>query len=877
MRKLGTLVFIYMISQFTGFSQGIRGKITDENNETLPFATIYVRNLQTGTTSNAEGSYDIKLAPGKYDLVFQFMGYQTQLKVVEIKSGYTNLDVLMQPRVIVLKNVTITTGKEDPAYTIMRKAIAKSKYHTQQIDSSSAKVYIKGSGRVIDVPFFLRNKLKEEGIDSTTAFIQESVSIVKYKRPNTYEERVISIRTQGDNNNSSPNEFINGSFYDPKVAGSISPLSPKAFSYYRFTYLGYFEEQGYLINKIQVIPRASGDDVFVGTIYIVENLWSIHSLDLTTTKLGISFNVKQIYAPIEKIAWLPISHTFKVKGRFFGISFEFNYLATVSEYVITLNPELEIEFTVVDEKIDKELAKEVEAQIEQNPTPKTDISAIQEKLSSGKEITRKDLRKALKDYEKQELEDFDFTDIIENKKFTVDSLAGKSDSVYWASIRPVPLSKYEIKGYHKMDSMEVAENGNSSKDTTSKSSKKKNFNLKDVIIGDSYRFKKSRITLHSPLETIRFNTVEGYNFNYHITYRRYLENRKDLRMGPTFRYSVAREKITGKFDITYRYGERLRRNRLFLEAGRFVSQYNDDEPIHPIVNTITTLVLERNYMKLYEKEFIKVLTEQQIATNLKFNIGVDWEQRNDLRNSSNHKWINRDGEGYTINLPENILLATTSFPEHQALVANLELEYEPWQKFTIENGIKRPVNGLSPVISFQYKKGIDNAFSSDVDYDLIDLGFRYKFQAGIRGKIDLKFHAGTFLNSSKMYFSDYKHFLGNRTPFVTTDPVGSYRMLDYYLYSTPDEYLSTHIHYQFRRFLITQLGLFRKKGLKENFIVNYLYTNESDNYTELGYSIDYIFRVFRLEFITAFQNGRYQEFGIKIGIATNLDDIFDFD
>jgi len=37
---------------------------------------------------------------------------------------------------------------------------------------------------------------------------------------------------------------------------------------------------------------------------------------------------------------------------------------------------------------------------------------------------------------------------------------------------------------------------------------------------------------------------------------------------------------------------------------------------------------------------------------------------------------------------------------------------------------------------------------------------------------------------------NYQHFLGNQTPFVTTDPVGSYRLLDYYRYSTQDNILA---------------------------------------------------------------------------------------
>jgi hypothetical protein len=50
------------------------------------------------------------------------------------------------------RTVTVKAGKEDPAYTIMRKAIAKAKFHTQQIDAYSATVYIKGKGQLTDYP-----------------------------------------------------------------------------------------------------------------------------------------------------------------------------------------------------------------------------------------------------------------------------------------------------------------------------------------------------------------------------------------------------------------------------------------------------------------------------------------------------------------------------------------------------------------------------------------------------------------------------------------------------------------------------------------------------------------------------------------------------
>ncbi|MDV7399646.1 DUF5686 family protein, partial [Arthrospira platensis SPKY1] len=117
-------------------------------------------------------------------------------------------------------------GTEDPAYTVMRKAIAKASYHRQQLDSYEAEVYIKGSGRLKNAPFFLRKTLEKEGIDSSMAFTSESVSRIRYQRPNIFEETVISIYSQGDANDTSPNSYINGSFYEPKIAEAISPLSP---------------------------------------------------------------------------------------------------------------------------------------------------------------------------------------------------------------------------------------------------------------------------------------------------------------------------------------------------------------------------------------------------------------------------------------------------------------------------------------------------------------------------------------------------------------------------------------------------------------------------------------------------------------------------
>jgi hypothetical protein len=100
--------------------------------------------------------------------------------------------------------------------------------------------------------------------------------------------------------------------------------------------------------------------------------------------------------------------------------------------------------------------------------------------------------------------------------------------------------------------------------------------------------------------------------------------------------------------------------------------------------------------------------------------------------------------------------------------------------------------------------------------------------------------------------------------------VGSYRLMDYYLNSTSNEYFSANMHYHFRKFLVTRVPKVRMVGMSENVFVNYLYTPSSQNYTEIGYGLEGILRVFRLEFAAGFRDGQYLENGFRIGLATSV-------
>jgi hypothetical protein len=865
---------ILLLFSFPAFSQGsgIKGVIKAEDGTVLSFATIFVKQTGTGAAANAEGGYEISLSPGRYDLVFQYLGYKTESRTIFVEAAkFIALDITMAQQAIVLQSVTVGDNNEDPAYTIMRKAIAKANYHRNQLDFYSAKVYIKGGWKLVDYPWLAKRALEKEGIEKGRVYITESLSEIKFTRPNKFEERVISIRSDGKDGNTSPNQYINTNFYEPVIAEIITPFSPKAFSYYKFEYLGTFTDRDYTISKIKIIPRSKGDNVVDGTISIVEDWWSIYSLDIHTQKLGIDVQMKSTYAPIDDKAWLPVSHQFKINGKIFGFDFEGKYLATLSDYSIRVNPAIFVEpkkMEVVDEKIQKSEAKAI---VQKNKTskkskPAIDQSKLQERLASGEEITRKELKSLVKEYEKQETKKQKDPDVISETSFKVDSGAYKKDSVYWAKLRPVPLTSEEIKGYEKADSVSVIEQKKEVGDTV-KASKHKGFQVYDILLGDSYRVgKHSNFKIHFPMPG--FNTVEGWNFVYKVSYGTILQdtNKTRITITPAFRYAFARKVASGNIKLSVR----TKANRFDAEGGRYVKQYNADQPILPIVNDITTLFLEKNLMKIYERRYIDLRYRRQVNKFVAVTTTLSWANRHELFNNTDWKLVDRKKIEYTDNRPVNAELLNTGFADHQAFTGMVNVTARPWLKYKIRNDHKFEIEDSSPTLMFEYKKGFSNVLDSDVDFDQVEVGMRHHFKIGVRGIVNFGTRAGMFLNSNKMYFIDYKHFLGNETPFITSDPVGSFRLLDYYAFSTSDKYFTGNVHYQFRKLIATRFPLVRTMGIRENVFVNYLASPTSRNYTEVGYSIDGILRVLRLEAVASFIDGKYYDYGFRIGIATNM-------
>ena len=85
----------------------VSGTVTDaETDQPLPGVTVFVQASNIGTTTDADGAYELSLPPGQRLLLFSFVGYRDQ--EVTVPEGQTTLDVALAPDLLGLDEVVVT-------------------------------------------------------------------------------------------------------------------------------------------------------------------------------------------------------------------------------------------------------------------------------------------------------------------------------------------------------------------------------------------------------------------------------------------------------------------------------------------------------------------------------------------------------------------------------------------------------------------------------------------------------------------------------------------------------------------------------------------------------------------------------------------------
>lgn len=813
-------------------NQKISGKVLDEFGSGLPFTTIYVENTTNGSTSNVDGEFTITLSAGQTRLVFQYVGYQKKIIVVSNHPSSEPLMVQMQVESFNLKEFVISANQEDPAYRVIREAIKKRKEYQNEINAYQCDAYLKGLQAITKKP----DKILGFAItiDSGIVYLSESVSKLSFQRPSKIREEMISSKVSGNNNAFSYNiasdvlfnPYQNLFVYETiSERGFISPIATNALLFYDYELIGTSVDDNLLINKIKVIPKRDNDPVFSGTIYIIEDQWRMHSVDLLLTKANQiefidSIKVKQVYAPVNEHVWTLLSQRFEFNLNAFGFTGFGYFVGAYSNYQVEPN------YILLAEKRGINIPEDQRVTL----------------FSNSKKV---------------------FT----NEILAINDQANKRDSSYWARVRPVPLTKVEKEDYIKGDSLNILHESKPYKDSIDRITNKlsiANLLLSGYVYSNS--FKQKYLRFQSIPQAIQYNTVEGPVIDLRVSYSRRDSRGINHQIIPTLRYGIGNKSFTAHLTGFF-HSDLKSFERFGLSGGKKVAQLNERNPIRPATNTFQTLIFRRNYIKLFDKWFIRPSYRKEITNGILLNASVEYARRSPLQNTSFNSFrLNNESRRFTSNDPINLILENqTSFETHEALISNLSIRFRFGQKYISRPNRKIIVSSIYPDITLSYKKGIE-AFGSDINYDWVNIKVSNSTKLGLFGRINYSVEAGKFLNAKKLTFIDFSHFMGNRSS-ATVFGSDVLQLLDYYNLSTNDQKIEAHYEHHFNGFFINKIPLIRKSKIQMVFSFNYANTPSINGYYEFGASLEHIFKIVRIGYYTGFQNGENNNGGIRFGIG----------
>jgi hypothetical protein len=792
----------------------VSGKVYTEFSMPLPFASVMVKGTTIGTTANSEGKFQLDLPQGTYVLVCQHVGYERRERTITVGSESLVINFVLKELHASMDEVVVRAGGEDPAYAIIRQAIAKRAEHLEETSIFQCSVYIKGLIRLRQFPkTFLGQRVEFEDGDTSgnkIIFLSETIARLDVSGRGKQHVDVISTRVSGQTNGfglASP-QLV--SFYENNVTisrtlnprGFVSPIADNALNFYRYQYEGAFFEEGRQISRIRVIPKRSYEPLFYGTINIIEDSWHIHSVDLFLNKssqLEILDRVQitQLHAPVQGSTWMVTSQTVHPEAKQFGFDAYGYFVTHYSDYQT-------------------------------------------EALAEPKKKDRSFIR-----YEKE---------------------SNKRSLSYWDSIRPQPLLDDELRDFRRKDSLEILKENPAYLDSLDR--RQNRITPVGFILNGQFlqrRSKKLSYSYDPLLKSFGFNTVEGWFMRLGASFTRDLEGRKAITITPVLRYGFGNGHFNPYLSASYRFGQTYI-NRITVSGGQRVFQFNNANPISSFQNTFQTLVNGFNYLKIYESNFLGVNYNRGAGAGLTFEADLQYQARSPLENTDTSTFWGKSSnrENLTPNYPTEI--SNENIPRHEALVATLTVQYRPGTRYielpdrTVNIGSKYPLFALS------YARGLPNLFGSDVEFDRWRFSIEDNINLKLAGELRYKFIAGGFISTARVELPDYQHFNGNRV-LAATPYLNSFQLAPYYDRSNKDDFFAiAHIEHHFNGALTNKIPLIRRANLRLVAGTNTFYTRSDKYYAEFFFGIDNIFKIFRIDYAFAYRDGRYFDNGIKIGI-----------
>ena len=788
----------------------ITGIVKDTSGQPLPYVNIFIENTYKGTTSNEDGYFELNISKtGNHTVVFQFLGYKTLQKKLEISQFPHAIDVVLEEENINLNEVVID-AKENPANQIIKAAIAKRQLHLEKLNAYTADFYSKGIIRIVDAPenFMGQDVGDFDGaLDSTRTgilYLSETMSKIKYLKPELFES-VTASKVSGNSTGISFNSAMDVDFnlYNNTVNINndiISPIADYAFNYYKYKLEGeFYDDEGNLIHKINIIPKRENDRVFSGSIYIVEDTWALYGIDIQVKGSQIqvlpadTIRIRQnlTYDKSED-QWLVRAQTIDFDYSFLGFKGDGSFVANYTNYI--LDPE------------------------------STDRNNKNEILVFEKDANKKEVE-------------------------------------FWNNKRPVPLTTEELKDYIRRDSLETLRSSKTYLDSIDTENNK--FKIINLLTGYSFKnsFKKRSFRISGPLEGVHFNTVQGYNVSLDANFTKRYNNYKNfVSIDGDLNYSVETKRLRGTLGGRYKFNA-INNATAWANFGTKTQQFNRSNPISNLHNDISSLFFENNFMKIYDKQFAEIGYAQELFNGLRFSSQIAYENRKVLFNTSDEVINPQDNIKYTSNNPlAPNDFGSAPFTNHDLILLDLGIGIRFGEKYMSYPDLKFNIsNSDYPQLYFNYSKGF-SASVSDYNFDHFNVRLRQNINFKTTGILKYNLSTGTFFENKDLAFTDYKHFNGNLTHVNTKgNYLSSFKNMGYYDFSTSNNYFEYHLEHNFKGYILGKIPWVNTLNLNLVIGAHGIGIKNESPYKEFNIGLGNIgwkkYRFLRVDYVRSYVNG----------------------
>jgi hypothetical protein len=814
------------------FSQVFKGRVTAQEGEPVPYATLYIHETSMGFTTDDQGYFHAVLKPGKYTCEISSLGYTRQLLPIDLTKDLEK-DIVLSERVYPLREVSITKNHEDLAYAVMRQAIARAPYYRSFVRSYTAGTYLKGTGKVNHVPvlFKITKSSREEAKKYLgRLFVLEEQRRVTFTAPNTWKNEVKAYTNSFPDEMRISLETVNVNLYQPTLFGKVSPLSPGAFSYYRFMLEGSYMEGEHLVNRIRVIPRKENPELISGYLYIIEDLWCLSAVDVRMRYSGFDVTVKVTCKEVRPSAFLNTSVTLKADIDMMGIKAEASYLSAIHYTHIDINEAVPV------------------------PATKQELTTRDAyKLSRlvDKAVEKADTTRSKHKYERRSW----------NYDLRKDSLADKRDSAYWDTVRSVPLRPEEVESYaykEKLRPMNDAEGRRVRKEKVS------DMVMQALLFGRTFKSKEDKtwITLGGLGSFVpEYNFVDGYWAGAKLTAGIRLNRQTKLSFTPEAYYATARKEWLAAGLLALDYAPR-RLGKLSVSAGALSADFNGESGESRIINAFSSLLFARNDMKFYDKRFLSVDNEIEIANSLLLSTGFTWQKRKALENAVGKDLFRKRAKP---NLPRHP--DASQFRQSELMKASVALQYTPAHYYRMYKERKQYLPAEYPTFTARYERAFSHGGAGTLSptFHRTELSVEQKITFGLFNRIHWFVNGGAFWDAGDMQFPDYKHFAATRIPVTERSLSQGFALLDNYAYSTHTRWAQANLSWHTPYMLFKHLPLLKKKRYDEALHLRALAVYKQSPYWEAGYSIGQS-DLYRIGIFAGFEHVRANAVGVTVSL-----------